>query len=90
VDGLASRPVYHVEAINEPARRRLQGEYRIPPERQRWEVGDLSFWLTPLRSGMSETRIASYYVVVRHNRLRIHPKRVVAFIYCPGTRLRWI
>jgi hypothetical protein len=67
----------------------IQGQYQIPQERHRFDVDDLSFWLTPLRTIMSD-RAASYYVVVLHNKLSLHPKRVVAFHYRPGSDLRWV
>lgn len=64
-------------------------QYQIPAERCTATIGDLSFWLTPLYSSMAAHPV-SYYIVVRHNKLSVHPKRAVAFHYWPGTRLDWV
>lgn len=67
----------------------FQGQYQIPAERRTATIGDLSFWLTPLYSSMAKHPV-SYYIVVRHNKLSVHPKRAVAFHYWRGARLDWV
>jgi hypothetical protein len=66
-----------------------RGQYRIPAECHQASIGDFSFWLTPLHSIISD-RLVSYYFVVRHNKLSVHPKRAVAFHYWPDSGLHWV
>lgn len=68
----------------------VQGEYYISPERHQVDVDDFSFWLTPLRTAMSDQTVL-YHLVVLNRRLPSHPKRAVAFIYSLATRkLQWM
>lgn len=61
-----------------------QDQFQIPPELQQFTEGNLSIWITPLMSGMSELS-ATYYVIVRHNKIiRRYPKGIVVFHYHPG------
>jgi hypothetical protein len=66
------------------------GAYSIPPERHRLDIDELSFWLTPLRSAVSDQTVL-YYLVVLNRRLPLHPKRAVAFRYSIASKkLQWV
>jgi hypothetical protein len=68
----------------------VRGQYHIPEERRRLDVDGLGFWLTPLRSAVSEQTVL-YHAVVLNRELSLHPKRAVAFHYNLASRpLEWL
>jgi hypothetical protein len=68
----------------------FRGAYRASDADLAFSVDDLSFWLNPLKSAVTEISVL-YHVIVTDNRLSVHPKRVVPLYYNIASKeLSWL